>query len=380
MNICRRTFIVARILATMLFFSHSFCHAAFVLKNCFPNRVNYAIDWSYDLSPADNAQGKLVSAGVLVGNGPPLSADCECTAAISGSSVISDVIYVTSPLQTGSTAGYGYLTSHLDLDIDVYTNTDGATSISSLIQVSINSYPTTSPISKVESQKIAESDGSVCRAGTQPVPGTPARQFSWNAINARLYIKSPILGVETIPPTLVAQVAVCLYNTTGCTASASYPAASLYLSGTISAPLSCTINAGSTIEVDLGNLVSTNFVHKGSPPDGFALKAVDINFHCDSAAVSNSDKIKLTLSADQGVSDGESGLIAKMVDRDDIGVRMYDSNSHDVRLDGTAEFPVVLDSRGNGSIKMQAAPVSTTANPPKGGKFEGNVTVKMDIK
>lgn len=79
MNICRRTFIVARLLAAMLFFSHSFCHAAFVLKNCFPNRANYAIDWSYDLSPADNAQGKLVSAGVLVGNGPhsPLTANVQ---------------------------------------------------------------------------------------------------------------------------------------------------------------------------------------------------------------------------------------------------------------------------------------------------------------
>ncbi|HHE5696833.1 TPA: fimbrial protein [Citrobacter amalonaticus] len=380
MNTCRRTFMIARILAAMLFFSHSFCHAAFVLKNCFPNPVNYAIDWSYDLSPTDNAQGKIVSAGVLVGNGPPLTADCECTAAITGGSQISDIIYVTSPLQTGSTAGYGYLTNHLDLDINVYTNTDGATSIGSLIQVPIDSYPTTSPVSKVESQKSIESESSVCRTGTQPVPGTPARQFSWNAINARFYIKSPILGVETIPPMLVAQIAVCLQYSSGCTASASYPAASIYLSGTISAPLSCTINAGSTIEVDLGNLVSTNFTHQGSPPEGFALKAVDISFHCDSAAVSNSDKIKLTLSADQGVSDGESGLIAKMVDRDDIGVRMYDSNSHDVRLDGTTEFPVVLDSQGNGLIKMQAAPVPTTASPPKGGKFEGNVTVKMDIK
>lgn len=96
--------------------------------------------------------------------------------------------------------------------------------------------------------------------------------------------------------------------------------------------------------------------------------------------MSNSDKIKLSLSADQGVSDGESGLIAKMVDRDDIGVRMYDSNSNSIRLDGSAEFPVTLDSQGNGSIKMQAAPVATTDNIPAGGNFEGNVTVKMDIK
>ena len=93
-----------------------------------------------------------------------------------------------------------------------------------------------------------------------------------------------------------------------------------------------------------------------------------------------SDKITLKLSADQGVTEGSSSLIAKMIGRDDIGVRMFDENSNNVVLDGSVTFPVTLDQDGNGHIKMTAAPVGTKDAPPAAGAYEGNVTVKMEIK
>ena len=59
---------------------------------------------------------------------------------------------------------------------------------------------------------------------------------------------------------------------------------------------------------------------------------------------------------------------------------MYDDNDTAVKLDGSFDFPITLDEQGNGVIKMTAAPVSTTERKPVAGKYEGNVTVKMDIK
>lgn len=94
----------------------------------------------------------------------------------------------------------------------------------------------------------------------------------------------------------------------------------------------------------------------------------------------NTDRIKLTLTADQGVADSSTPYIAKLLDRDDLGVRVYDEHSQNVALDGTYEFPVTMDAQGNGVVKIQAVPVSTTNASPAPGRFEGNVTVKMDLR
>ncbi|MFU0888954.1 fimbrial protein [Kluyvera sichuanensis] len=127
-------------------------------------------------------------------------------------------------------------------------------------------------------------------------------------------------------------------------------------------------------------MVNSQFVSPGQPPQSFTLKNVDIAYHCDGPAVGNDDKIKITFSADQGVVDGSQSYIAKLVGRSDLGIRMYDDASQNVVLDGTATFPVTLDEQGNGSIKMKAAPVSTTSSRPEPGSFEGNITVQMDLR
>lgn len=61
----------------------------------------------------------------------------------------------------------------------------------------------------------------------------------------------------------------------------------IWFSGTLSAPLSCVINEGSTIEVEFGSIVSKQFVIKGQPPKRYAIKNVDIAYHCDDNAVGN---------------------------------------------------------------------------------------------
>ena len=126
--------------------------------------------------------------------------------------------------------------------------------------------------------------------------------------------------------------------------------------------------------------MSKQFSGKSRPPQGYALKNVDISYHCDDNAIGNNDRIKLTLTADQGVVDSSEPLVAKMLDKDDVGVRIYDENNQNVALDGTFEFPVPMDDQGNGVVRIKAAPVSTTGKSPEPGKFEGNVTVKMDLR
>ncbi|WMY76168.1 fimbrial protein [Buttiauxella selenatireducens] len=385
-NFCRPTLNTSNLLCCVLLLGNVDASAE-VLQNCFNGPTSYSIDYQQELSAGINKTGKeiLSNPGHLVGNGPVMTASCECPTSLEANEEINELTAVGSPLSAGHSSTYGFLTNNIDISVQGYTDAINSPDGAGLTSIPINSYPTpmANMNSRVQNWSIYEESESVCSDSSSPVspPNRVKRQFKWNVIAAKFYIKKAILGEEIIPSTLVAQYYSCLsFDRDGsCTASTSQLVSNVYLSGKLTAPLSCTINAGHTIEIELGSVVSSNFRTPGVPPKGYSLRDVDISYHCDNPVESTSGKIKLTLTADQGVSDPQ-GMIAKMMGRDDLGVRLYDKNDQDVVLDGSFDFPVTLDTNGNGSIKLKAAPVSTTSTRPAAGDYEGNVTVKMDIR
>ncbi|KEY50665.1 fimbrial protein [Citrobacter amalonaticus] len=346
------------------------------LSGCFPTKGRVDVPLNYDLSAEDNYAGNRIQPTIsFVFPSDPHAAQCSSCPGVTGTTTEKIYSYRTTPLPTGRTAKYGKLTNNLDIQISAFSDTVSGGGTAYLLET----YPNQSPTTSLFEGDNSEATQSLC--ANSPVAGNPKRLFNWNKISLSLYIVNPIFGIETIPNQLLMSTSVCIFYGSGsCNFSKASVASEMYISGAIYAPLSCTINAGSTINVDFETLASSNFTAPGAVPSGFTLRDVDIKFHCDSTAVSNSDKIKLTLSADQGVNDTGTGFIAKMIGRDDIGVRMYDSNDNGIPLDGSADFPIVLDGNGDGHIQMTAAPVATTSNKPAAGHFEGNVTVKMDIR
>jgi type 1 fimbria pilin len=366
--------------------THAQAATATVLQNCFSGPMPYTINYGYEIPSGENIVGRVIDDHQhLTGDPTVMEANCTCPGNIRSTSVVTELTAAGSPLAAG-VSGYGYLTEHVDVDVSGYSEAINSPSGSDLMELKINEYPT-SPSNRANRSEInfntTEESASVCSDSTRPEGGSSTkRQFRWNVISMKLYIKKPILGEEVIPMQTVVENFACLSfgSGAGCNSSNAVPVSTISLSGSITAPLSCTINAGSTIEVEMGNIVSSQFVAQGQPPGGYTLKNVDIDYHCDAAAVNNSSKIRLSLTADQGVSDTDNRVIAKMLNRDDIGVRMFDERSKSVLMDGTADFDVPLDSDGNGSIHLKAAPVSTTNKKPEPGKFEGNVTIKMDLR
>ncbi|MDX6040271.1 fimbrial protein [Scandinavium lactucae] len=359
--------------------------AATVLQNCFTGPIAYNIEYQYELPTNENRTGSIVDHhDHQVGDLTTMEANCQCPRNLASGMRIDELSAAGSPLPPGI-SGYGSLTDRVDVDISGYSDAINSPGGNGLLELDINEYPT-SPANRPttrESFNSTEGTASVCSDESRPEGGaTNKRQFRWNVISMKLYIKKPILGEEVIPQRTVVENFACLsFGTgTGCDSTNATQVSTISLGGTITAPLSCTINAGSTIEIEMGNIVSSQFIAQGQPPAGYTLKNVDIDYHCDAPAVSNSNKIRLSLTADQGVSDTDNRVIAKMLDRDDLGVRMFDENSKSVILDGTVDFDVPLDSDGNGSIHLKAAPVSTTNKKPEPGKFEGNVTIKMDLR
>lgn len=357
--------------------------AATTLLNCFGAPQEYNISYDRDLNASENITHHEINVDHLVGDGTEMEANCSCPKNISGTTPVLELTLAGSPLSPG-VSGYGYLTDKVDIDVRGYTDAVNSPDGGGLFGLNINQYPT-SPSSMpntIEDIKTKEGTASVCSTSTRPSDSTSVkRKFKLNVIGAKFYIKKPIIGKEAIPTTLVVQNYTCLYFGSGsCDITGAQQVSNIWLSGSLSAPLSCTINEGSTIEVDFGNIVSKQFNGKSRPPQGYALKNVDISYHCDDNAIGNNDRIKLTLTADQGVVDSSDPLVAKMLDKDDVGVRIYDENNQNVALDGTFEFPVPMDDQGNGVVRIKAAPVSTTGKTPEPGQFEGNVTVKMDLR
>lgn len=357
-----------------------------LLPDCFSGPTPYNINYSFEIPSSENITGSIINDHKhMTGLPTAMEANCKCPPTMRLSSNVRELTAAGSPLSAGA-SGYGYLTEHVDVNVSGYSEAINSPEGANLIELKINEYPT-SPANRarrIESNfDTTEATASVCSESSRPEGGTSTkRQFRWNVISMKLYIKKPILGEEVIPMQTVVENFACLSSDDdgACNSSNAIPVSAILLSGSITAPLSCTINAGSTIEVEMGNIVSSQFVAQGQPPGGYTLKNVDIDYHCDAPAVSNSSKIRLSFSADQGVSDTDNRVIAKMLDRDDIGVRMFDESSKSVLMDGTADFDVPLDSDGNGSIHLKAAPVSTTNKKPEPGKFEGNVTIKMDLR
>lgn len=362
-----------------------------VLTNCFSGLQEYSIDYSQELSDSDNKQGKKVDSvgganGHLVGSGGTMYANCECPKNMKSSASIRERGFVGSPLPPG-TSGYGYLTDAIDINVHGYPDaSDSQDAVGLNGNGFINTYPT--PMGSMYwvggSTGKTESTADVCNEATRPSGVTaPKRVFKWNVIGAVFYIKKPIIGEEIIPRQIVVQNYSCLYygSSNYCNdVGNSQHVSNIWLGGTLSAPLSYTINAGSTINVDLGTTTTSSFSTKDQPPSSYTLRDVNISYHCTDPAISNDDKIKLTLTADQGTTADSGGVIAKTLDRDDIGVRMYDANDNNVVLDGSVEFPITLDEQGNGIIEMKAAPVSTTTSKPSAGEYQSDVTVKMELR
>lgn len=360
--------------------------ATVILTNCFPPPVEYITTIDTELSSENNKSGQTISKSDyhFIATGPSVVADCACPKGMNTATTayVYETTAAGSPLPPGIN-NYGYLTDHLDVDVTAYSDAINSPDGDGITPIYIDSYPTPfASMKKInETIKLSEGTNDVCSDATRPAGGsTVKREFKWNVAVITLYVKQAILGEDTIPPTVIAQNYSCLSTGNYCAVTDTQQVSNFRLAGKISAPLSCTINAGSTIEIELGNIVTSQFVAQGEPPASYTLRDVNISYHCDDPAAANSGKIKLTLSADQGVALGSNSLIAKMLGRDDVGVRMFDQQNGNITLDGSLDLPVTMDEQGNGSIALKAAPVSTTSKKPEPGKFEGNVTVKMDLR
>lgn len=184
-----------------------------------------------------------------------------------------------------------------------------------------------------------------------------------------LYFTRPFVGQVVIPSTKILD----LYGTKVTGSYGGMPMSSVYMSGSVTVPQSCEINAGQVINVKFGNIMSNDIKNPGEIANGFTPKVVDMTLACNN--ISNGVVVSLSFSGEPSGGDPT----ALKTDNNDIGVRVRDANGNIVPpVNGN--LPVTFDySSQTGTSSMSLAPMNVTGNPPAIGQFNAVATINAEI-
>lgn len=192
-------------------------------------------------------------------------------------------------------------------------------------------------------------------------------------LHATFRIATPFIGTSAINNVLIAST---YWNIANGTPSSRSPTATtnLYLNGTITVPQNCTINAGTQVVVDLGQLYSGDFKTIGQKPDNYTPKTFNVPIKCNDVSASANLTLRLQGTSSAGFSD------ALQSDNTDVGVVITDSSNNTLRPnDAASVIPFTLDSGYEANITLHAYPVSTTGNTPAEGVFTTLAYLRVDF-
>ena len=150
------------------------------------------------------------------------------------------------------------------------------------------------------------------------------------------------------------------------------PISNIYLSGQITVPQTCTINAGQIVTVDFGDIWSGKFKNKGQKPDGVNAKTVTFPVTCNGGVESTANlTVRFQSTPDANYPDAISS------DNPDVGVVITDTNGRTVEPN-TGLIPFSLEN-SQATVSFKAYPVSTTGKAPTEGKFTSLAYIRVDF-
>lgn len=185
-----------------------------------------------------------------------------------------------------------------------------------------------------------------------------------------LRIRKPFIGTVVLPTYTLASLYSCLATDNTCNAQGA-PTINYSLSGTVTVPQNCTIDAGQIITIDFGNIWSGKFTTKGKKPDGVNPVTKQISVKCNSGVEAMANlTVRFQGTADANYSDAISS------DNSDVGVVVTDSNDNVIEPN-TGLIPFSLEN-SQATVSFKAYPVSTTGKAPTEGKFTSLAYIRVD--
>ncbi|MFP1953361.1 fimbrial protein [Lonsdalea quercina] len=182
-------------------------------------------------------------------------------------------------------------------------------------------------------------------------------------------IKRKFVGMTTLPSIPV----FSLYGNQGGTGQGTgSPLVVGYLSGTMTVPQSCELNAGQVVAIDFGNISTGAFKTAGAKPDGVSAVTRTIAIACN--GIEAQSNLSLRVQADT-----VSGN-AIVSNNSDVGFVV--TNSSDSALtpnDISSVLPFTLDDNESSNVTVKAYPVSVTGNTPQAGVVTALAYLRVDF-
>lgn len=156
------------------------------------------------------------------------------------------------------------------------------------------------------------------------------------------------------------------------------PIAEVFLSGIVSVPQNCVINAGTIISVNLGTIYASDFTTPGEKPANYTPKSFSVPVQCNyGASLAN-----LTLRVDGTASADNSNALQS--DNPDVGVIVTDQNGtvlapNNVNSSLPLQLNAVDDDNYSTTVTLVAYPVNTTGKPPAEGTFTTLALLRIDF-
>ncbi|MEC5341964.1 fimbrial protein [Brenneria populi] len=192
---------------------------------------------------------------------------------------------------------------------------------------------------------------------------------SGSRVRVNFRIKRPFVGITNIASIPI----FYLYANQGGTGQGTgSPLAQGYLSGSVTVPQSCELNAGQIISIDFGSVSTGAFKTAGQKAEGVTPVSRSIGIQCKGIEAQAS--LSLRVQADT-VKDN---MIVS--DNADVGFVIADSDNNPLTPNSLSSvIPFVLDDAASANVSIYAYPVSVTGQTPKVGLATGKGYLRVDF-
>lgn len=197
---------------------------------------------------------------------------------------------------------------------------------------------------------------------------TPEEVLTGSQGKLSLYIAKPFVGTVTIPSTNIVKIRIS-------TVKGSYstePLSSVFISGQVVVPQTCTINAGNIITVDFGQLWAGDFNKKGEQAGSQSDKTVTVPIKCNNMDA----QANMTLRFHAQPSADEPNAIK--TSNDNVGVIVKDDKGN-VIPPNSGTLPFILDDNLSAEVTFHLEPISTTGLTPDSGTFQAQAYLRIDF-
>ncbi|EMI5491374.1 fimbrial protein [Providencia stuartii] len=198
--------------------------------------------------------------------------------------------------------------------------------------------------------------------------------FTWwpeTTYDTAIRIDKPLVGGTYRTNILVGERGVCSSNTQTCQAK-TLTLFHLYLNLNITVVESCSFNGGQVIDVDFGNISSSEFKNAGEKPNGVNEIVRTINIQCDNVGAGSAMTLRLQ-------ADNVSGN-AVVSNNSDVGFVVANSDGNPLIPNNTSSYiPFTLDSAQSAIATLRIYPISITGKQPVEGTVTSQAYIRVDF-